>query len=66
MKRRVTAPVLAQSQLERSLGVDAGRYTTHELARIKGVEGQDNGERHVHFGATSGSGTRNTAAPSHA
>ncbi|MGC9418949.1 MAG: hypothetical protein ACP5EN_08235 [Rhodovulum sp.] len=50
----MTAPVLAQSQLERSLGVEAGRYTTHELARIKGVEGQDNGERHVHFGATSG------------
>lgn len=46
----MTAPVLAQSQLERSLGVEAGRYTTHELARIKGVEGQDNGERHVYLG----------------
>lgn len=48
------APALAQSQLERSLGVEAGRYTTHELARLKGAEGQDNGERHVHFGPQSG------------
>ncbi len=46
----MAAPVLAQSQLERSLGVEAGRYTTHELARIKAVEGQDNGERRVYLG----------------
>ena len=51
---------LAQSQLERNLGVEPGRYTTQELAILK-VAAEQNGEgARVFF-----SPTTNTVASSH-
>ena len=35
------APALAQSQLERSLGVEPGRFTSAELAQLQGKAHED-------------------------
>jgi hypothetical protein len=50
----MASAALAQSQLERSLGVEPGRYTAHELAIMKVAAEQDGGESRVHFGQSNG------------
>ena len=46
----IAAPVFAQSQLERSLGVDAGQYTVSELAKLKAVETEVSNDARLFFG----------------
>ena len=49
------SPVLAASQLEESLDVQPGRYTTQELAMIKGVAQDTGSEGRMRFqGQTAG------------
>jgi len=54
----IAAPALAQSQLERSVGAQAGQYTLSQLAALKAASTADGNERTVYFGnsATSFSG----------
>jgi len=52
------APALAQSQLERSLGVDAGVYTTAQLAQLAGAQTDQGIEGKVFFGGTDGHSAR--------
>ena len=46
----IAAPVFAQSQLERSLGVDAGQFTVSELAKLKAVETEVSNDARLFFG----------------
>ena len=46
----IAAPVFAQSQLERSLGVEAGQYTVSELAKLKAVETEVSNDARLFFG----------------
>ncbi len=46
----IAAPVFAQTQLERSLGVDAGQFTVSELAKLKAVETEEGNDARVFFG----------------
>lgn len=48
------APALAQSQLELSLGVPAGKYTVAELAQLKhGATADSVNERRTYIGGSS-------------
>ena len=46
----IAAPVFAQSQLERSLGVEAGQFTVSELAKLKAVETEVSNDARLFFG----------------
>ena len=46
----IAAPVFAQSQLERSLGVEAAQYTVSELAKLKAVETEVSNDARLFFG----------------
>ena len=46
----IAAPVFAQTQLERSLGVEAGQFTVSELAKLKAVETEESNDARVFFG----------------
>ena len=45
------APVLAQSQLEKSLGVEAGQFTTAELAILKSRSTNTGNDGRAFFGS---------------
>ena len=44
------APVLAQTQLERQLGVPAGKYTTSQLAELAAASNETGSDARVYFG----------------
>lgn len=47
----VAAPTFAQSQLEQSVGADAGAYTLSQLVQLKGAATEDSAnERAAFFG----------------
>lgn len=46
----IAAPAVAQSQLERSVGAEAGQYTLNELVLLKAAAESDGNERHVYLG----------------
>ena len=46
----IAAPAVAQTQLERSLGVEAGQFTVSELAKLKAVETEEGNDARVFFG----------------
>lgn len=46
----LAAPALAQSQLERDLGVEPGQYTAIQLVKLKAADGQTGEDGRVYFG----------------
>lgn len=46
----IAAPALAQTQLERSLGVEAGQFTLGQLVKLKSVESLEGAESRIYFG----------------
>lgn len=63
----LAAPALAQTQLERDLGVEAGQYTATQLVRLKAAQGQTGDDGRVYFGtpktyATSSASVTNDTA----
>ncbi|TCP41685.1 hypothetical protein [Rhodovulum marinum] len=56
------APAMAQSQLERQLGVPAGEYTLSQLVQLKSAAEQTGNDGAVHFKAASDM-TMSTAGP---
>ena len=50
----VAAPVFADTQLERSLGVSAGEYSTAQLATLAAVQSKTGNEARVNLGDVAG------------
>jgi hypothetical protein len=46
----IAAPVLAQTQLERSVGAEAGQYTLSELATLHGRASETGNDGRSYFG----------------
>jgi len=46
----IAAPAFAQSQLERSVGAEAGQYTLSELVLLKSKADEDGNDRNVYLG----------------
>jgi len=46
----IAAPALAQSQLERSVGAQAGQYTIGELALLASKASESGGDKAVYLG----------------
>ena len=46
----IAAPAIAQSQLEQSLGAEAGQYTLNELALLKAVSTEEGNDGRVYLG----------------
>ncbi|MEX5729625.1 hypothetical protein Ga0609869_002978 [Rhodovulum iodosum] len=46
----LAAPAMAQSQLERELGVEAGQYTGTQLVRLKAAANETGNDARVYFG----------------
>ena len=54
----LTAPAFAQSQLERSLNVEPGKYTTAQLVELTFAESETGSDARVYFGGSRGHSAR--------